>query len=905
MKEFFENFWSAASGFYCIGEKTKKGMVHRYYQSIDEVIVDIYASLERPNNIYFSPAVFSQAERNQKNVKSVKAFWLDIDCAGEHNGRDYQSREEGLQALDDFVKKTGLPLPTLVNSGRGIHAYWVLKDPLDPKTWKQYALSLKQLCVLHGLKADPSRTADSASLMRPINTINYKAGNTFPVERIRQVKEYDLDELQAIKPKVIHEILGEEVGILEPEYPEASAERVIERCPVIRDIANKRGAVEEPLWRGFLSVLFRCQNGANLVHEYSKGDPRYSYKETQAKAEGTAGPYTCSQFQGLCPDTCNGCPFRGRVTSPIVLGNSPTGYQPSIPADTEGGSATANVTDRARVSDRICSVQGFVVTEKGILRETNDRSFYITTIPIWVKSVREKATQGLESAESSLRIEWEDLTGRLRVGVITQADIYESRAFTRWLADNNIRACVKGKEAITLLQEYITRAIQEIMRSKTVERYYGTLGWHPDGFVLGDRLVSKSGVTPASVEVNSSCGRLRPIGNKEEWVKATSVYKNPKLWPGAFAILCGFASPLLALCKFQGAVVSLFGASGYGKTLAGSMALSIYGDPTYLTQAASTTVNAIGVQLSAQKNLPYLLDEVSSIPAYKLADFIYDAVNGRPKESLTQDRVMRQENGWCLVPFVTSNHSVLEMSTQFIQDAHRRRLVEIPFEYCIDGEDAAKVANAYQDHCGTVGPEFLQYVVRHSDRIVTLVENFLKHPTMTKIPSTSRFGKWTIACAGVAGTIARSLGLIEFDPQPVINSAIDTYYRSVTEVSDDAEIAKSALVSFLLDNAFGVNVWSSSVKEASLTAVRQVFARFDPATETYYIQAKLYETTLRNAGLSVKGMARWQESVGIRKGYNALACGFPVTICYVVPKDALGAGVDTVLEKINSGKDEA
>lgn len=898
MKEFLECFWPEGSGFFVIAEKMSRGMAHRYYQSVGEAVNDLLARAENGNNLYFSPTVYSKAERNQQSAKFMKAFWLDIDCAGDHNGRDYSSQEEGVSAITEFLDKTGLPLPTLISSGRGIHVYWVLQDPVDPQTWSQYAGALKSLCVLHGLKADPARTADSASLLRPVGSYNYKTNPPSQVLRIQQSTEYTLDDLKAIRPQGVSETLGSDIGVLEPDYPESDFEQVCEKCKLMRAIADKRGAVEEPLWRGFLSIAFRCRNGAGIIHELSKGDPRYSFQETQAKAEKTGGPYTCAQLQGLDPDTCRDCPLRGRVTSPIILGCNPTGYEPTLPLDPSTCTdANAVAAHESGGSGRVHSVEGYTVTAKGILKTVGDRTFYITEIPIWVNAVREKATVGGENAESSIRLEWEDLAGRRRLGILNQADVYESRAFTRWLADNNLRACVRGKESISALQDYITKCINEHMRSKSVERYYGTLGWNPDGFVLGDKIVTKAGTYPAAVQVNSNCGRLRAKGSAEVWSEATAVYRDPKLWPGAFAVLCGFGSPLLHLCKFQGAVVSLFGASGYGKTLAGSMALSIYGDPAYLTQAASTTVNAIGVQLSAQKNLPYLLDEVSNIPAYKLADFIYDAVNGRQKEALGQDRVIKQGEGWCLTPFISSNHSVLDMSNQYIQDAHRRRIIEIPFDSCIDGDKATIVANAYQDHCGTVGIPYLEYVINNDKEITARVEEVLGSKLFSRIPSASRFGKWTMACAWVGGEIASKLGFIKFNPIEVLKRAVDVYYRAVTEVVDDTEVARGAITSFLLDNAHAITIWSSAVSDVSLSYNRQVFARFDPAVDTYYIQARLYEETLRNAGLSIRGMAHWQKSVGIVRGPRALAPGFPSTMCYSIPREALGIAVEEVFGK--------
>lgn len=884
MKTFLSLFWGKDAGFYCIAEKTAKGMLHRYYQSVDEAVSDILVHRDSGTNLYFSPAVYRTAKRLQSCVKSVSAFWLDIDCAEE---KAYQSQQEGLDALAEFLIKTKLPMPYIVSSGRGLHVYWVLKDPLEPSLWTQYAERLKSLCALYGLKADPSRTSDSASLLRPVGTYNRKSNDLPQVHILKHSKEFTLDDFNILKTPVVagDKTAEDEVGVIAPDFPDSDVETVLGKCPTLKHIADKRGAVEEPLWRAFLSVIFRCTNGAKWCHDLSKGDPRYSFAETQKKAEGTKGPYTCTQFCSLASDTCARCPFRGKITSPIVLGYQHVGYEPK--------QDTPKTDDTTTPTSRLTKTEHYIVKEGGVLKISDEHSFYITRSPLWVRSVREKSRIRDEDGESSVTIEWETLTGRLKVASLPQEDLYEKRTFTKWLAMNNLRALIKD---VSELQGYVMECIVELMRLNLVEQYYDTLGWSSDGFVLGKRIITPAGVNPASMQTSSSVSFIKARGSKEKWVQATAVLADPSLWQTAFAVLCGFASPLLSLCHYQAAVVSLFGSSGYGKTLAGSLALSIYGDPTLLMQAASATTNAIGKQMAAHKNVPYLLDEVSNMPPYKLADFIYDAANGRQKEVLDKNRDLRQGPGWCLVPFISSNHSVMEMSTMYIQDAHRRRVIEVPFTTPISARAAGVIAEAYQDNYGTVADDYLSYVIANKSSIRDSVDNVLRYQSFQRIPTVNRFGKWTIACAAVAGDIAKKLGLIEFDPEAVINKALDSFSADVIQITDEADIARSTIVGFLYENAFAINVWSSATPNSvSLTAARQLFARYDPAKDMYYIQKGKYDSLLREAGLSLRSLSTWQANVGIKEDNIKLAEAFPIARCMAIPATAINVKIDQIV----------
>ena len=68
----------------------------------------------------------------------------------------------------------GLPDPMVVNSGRGVHAYWPLNADLDAASWWKLAKVFDAIIKYYGLLADPACTADRARILRPIGTINHK-----------------------------------------------------------------------------------------------------------------------------------------------------------------------------------------------------------------------------------------------------------------------------------------------------------------------------------------------------------------------------------------------------------------------------------------------------------------------------------------------------------------------------------------------------------------------------------------------------------------------------------------------------------------------------------------------------------------------------------------------------------
>ncbi len=149
---------------------------------------------------YFACSTFKDPAinqpRSQRNVQSVKSFWLDVDAG---QGKPYTDADAALASLKDFLAKTGLPAPMIVCSGHGLHCYFLLSEPIPAKRWKPLGERLKSLCAAHGFHADPMRTADHASILRPIGTMNRKFPDApRPVTLLSSAVPVAIDEIETI-----------------------------------------------------------------------------------------------------------------------------------------------------------------------------------------------------------------------------------------------------------------------------------------------------------------------------------------------------------------------------------------------------------------------------------------------------------------------------------------------------------------------------------------------------------------------------------------------------------------------------------------------------------------------------------------------------------------------------------
>ena len=83
------------------------------------------------------------------------------------------------------------------------------------------------------------------------------------------------------------------------------------------------------LWyMGWMTLLGFCEDGDQFIHQISSGHAKYNTANVDAHFAQTIGeittkgigPPTCAKIDAARPGVCGGCPFTGKVVSPIKLG---------------------------------------------------------------------------------------------------------------------------------------------------------------------------------------------------------------------------------------------------------------------------------------------------------------------------------------------------------------------------------------------------------------------------------------------------------------------------------------------------------------------------------------------------------------------------------------------------------
>jgi hypothetical protein len=184
------------SHFICTRNPETNSFNNHPIASIEGAVSQAFSCTRKRLDVYFSCAAYeTHQNRTSGNAAGASGFWLDIDCGKRkfESGNGYATVADAQQSLIDFCAATGLPKPTfIINSGSGLHAYWAFSSLIPKETWLLYARKLKQLCCHLGFRADPSRTADIASVLRVPGTLNFKYSPPRPVTLLSASSNYIL-----------------------------------------------------------------------------------------------------------------------------------------------------------------------------------------------------------------------------------------------------------------------------------------------------------------------------------------------------------------------------------------------------------------------------------------------------------------------------------------------------------------------------------------------------------------------------------------------------------------------------------------------------------------------------------------------------------------------------------------
>ena len=768
-----------------VDEKGRKKFLraHEWYSTPQEVADRVLYWSGQGFDTYHACASFKTAGekfkgRTHENVHHVASFWIDIDCG---EGKPYPTKQHAGAALCAFLKATGLPVPTVVSSGNGLHVYWPIEEALTGAAWKPHALALGELAVRHGLHVDTACTSDQSRILRTPGTMNHKA-DPIPVEIHVMHGPFANDEiLRILEPSTVKQTLGNMPAELQGveithvdagkiyagESKPAFAAQLAPVCPQMKIIRDTRGNVDYPTWLAGMTILARCVDGEKLAHEWSAGHPTYSAAETDRKlidARAMQGPATCDHFAAINPAPCGNCPNKGRIKSPITLGVTDKLDLTSAPEVEEKGLPKMPTGYHWGHNNAVCYEETDKLSGTRVVE-------VLYPYPVYVEAVREGET----------RIKTQYILRHWTPGVSWRTFALNAMdaagpAVLGHLADAGMK--FSGNK-LKRLQDYLHVSVAACVEQKRRQMSYEQFGWKADkSFVYGLRQYRPDGsVSPigGTESVEQRGKMMEPRGTLKDWQWAAQQFFGDKMEPHAFTLLCGFAAPLMHFTETPGTIVSLVGETGGGKSQAAFGAVSIWGEKKSLVFQDGDTPSARFNSFGVINNLPIVVDDAHRINADDAKAYALNFTDGRDKLRSQQDGSVKMAMAsWSTILILTGNYSMVD-KIGTVEDAKRIFEFMVPtFGTHVTQEQGEAQLRALWANRGVAGEYYLSKLIANYDAVEKTVNASLRaYAGILGNRPEDRFWIRLLGCVAAASLLVTKMGILEFNPKWVMSWAVD------------------------------------------------------------------------------------------------------------------------------------
>jgi hypothetical protein len=887
------------------GFKGKRDIPQKCVETFKEAytLIDKWKAEER--NIYFGCNRYKENTRSQATTEFCKTFYLDIDCGPL---KDYKDQGEGAAALRQFCEELKLPTPTLVNSGNGIHAYWVLENVINAKEWKPVARSLKALCEKHKFKADPAVTEDEGRILRLPDSLNYKTDPPKKCKLVFSSEPVNFFEFKGLIGEIQNPLEKREIDALTLSLVanKQSVFKNITTCAQINYIKENQEIIEYPLWRAGLSIAANCADGEEAVHDMSRDSSKYNFNDTQNAAANVKGPYRCDTFEGINSNGCKDCWHKGQITSPIQLGDK-------VLAKTEGDSLKTPLPSELPWPYMFAK-NGGVYTQ---IEEEEPKLVYEHNLYLDKRMI--DPIDG-EVAVIKHRLPLDGEKGL----VISAQDVLSGEEAKKTLARNGV---IGGKKQMAEIINYIIRSFKHLQMTKKAEIMRSQFGWADNDtkFILGKQELDGETIrfSPPSSRVKELIDFVESKGSLEAWKKIAAIYGERDMHVQAFGFFTGFGAPLFKFLNYKGGIINLVNnTSGTGKTTSLRMAQSVWGDPNGLVMIPKDTLATKIHRMGILNNMSVAMDEVTAMKGEQFSDLAFSITQGRGAGRMKASSNEERENftKWATIAVTTSNSSMVDKlrAIKKTPDGELMRFLEfdVPPEKMPKAYAQAMFDDALSENYGLAGPIYMQHVVKNRKEVMEEIKKVQAHIDK-KVGFTSRERFWSamIACNIGGARIAKRLGLVpkEIDIGKVLRWVMDNMDAMRSEIKAPSADHAATIGEFINENRTSILVVNNDLDRRSaaehlpilIPRSSKLCIRIEPDTKRMYVAAKHFkkycadnQITLRDVLNSLKKDGVYLSSLNKRidKGMETIS---PAVACYEFDCSISGfINLDEYLEKI-------
>ena len=927
-------------GHYCaLGLRPKdKKKVQKFYSSIG-ALADAALNLDAEGyDSYFALGSFlDDKSRTAENVNLIKCFFLDLDCGVD---KPYKEQTDALKALHNFCSATKMPRPTLVvNSGRGVHVYWVLDKSCPKEQWLSVADKLKLVCAENNLDADVAVTSDAARVLRVPRTHNYKSTPPMPVRVIGALgNTLTLEEFEEALPETssIPVISKRSYSAEDLETSKRlmgntrtkSFTTIVKKTLAGKGCGQIHKAIVQPNdlsygeWLSVLSIAKHCEE-ERAVHMISQGYDAYDAQETEKIAASINSPHLCVTFADHNPAGCEGCPHRGKIKTPITLGMELKEATEAdniidIPVETSEEAAPvhtvapdsglfANSGDEAepvlvprtmkyaipQYPDTYSRQEG-----GGIIKITHDKDGNTDKTLIYKRDLY--LTKRINDPIEGPRYQFKHHTARegIRTFIITGVKLSSRDEFRKAMGMNDIHL-LKPEP----LMAYVAAWIEKLLIDDDVLDAKMQFGWTADmkSFVVGGREIFKDKIieNPPSSNTEMYFPIFKKKGTLEGWKEVAQFYNMPGNEQHQFMMATGFGSPLLSfLPNVSGMINHLFSsATGIGKSMGMIGGASIWGNYASYILSGASTANSIWMRAEIWKNLPLYVDEITNLNGKEASDAAYAVSSGQQKsrmDSSGQNKERFRGDPWKLITGTNGNTGLVEkMSSYKAQPkGEQQRIIETRAKQVFftseDTEITNKINKAVDKNYGLAGDVYMQHVLSNMERAEELCWEY-RGLIIKKAGLTDQNRLWSggaaVCIAGVV--LAKEAGLVDWDLDKLIDWIVERLkFLKISERELNLDVQQ--LINDYYAHYQGAIMRLKSTDDARGGDPSGVGTLVYPEKMPHYSWVGRYETDVNRLYLLIKPFKEW--CIEQQYNYAEVFDGLQQTFGAVKDRIRLGKG---------------
>ena len=897
-----------------------------YFQSIEDLVeaAEYYDSTGW--DAYFAVSSYKQeGTRKAEDADKVKSFFLDLDCGPE---KEFPTKGVAAQELQKFCEVMSLPKPLIVDSGRGLHVYWVLSEAVSVTEWKIVADRFKSLCAEHDFDIDTSVPADTARVLRIVGTHNHKPEVPIPVQVINKrpdainfdwfADKLGIDTIPVPKKRPHEEGPASLRDALLRNIKYSFRDILVKTqtgdgCEQLARIVSKTEQAEtsEPMWRAGLSIAKFCEDGEKAAQKISKEHPDYTPELTLKKLDLIKGPYRCTTFDENEGGICTECPHWGKIKSPLILGRKIDEAKLN-----EDGTYTTELQELQNafegIEDNLYDIEetpehvipmyprpyfrgasgGVYVRNVSIDGEVDEKVIYHNDLYITKRLVDVEAG---ESVVFKLHLPKDGI----REFTLPLTAVISKQEFQKHMAMNGVAIT-----RIDDLLQYMITWINELQANSTADLARRQFGWIDEkatAFVVGDKEIyaDKTKYNPPSTPTAPFIPYFEPKGSLEEWKEMANFYTTrPDLVMHQYVVGTAFGSPLMHFLPQNACALHIHAnISGCGKSACIKVAASVWGAVKNTMLDERDTESMKFNRAEVLHNIPFYIDELTNEKEDKLSDLAYQLSSGQQRGRMAGGANLERTRGepWKFLSVTSGNSSVIEKISAKKQQpkAEAQRMMEWPAKKVFDSVEDKRLTDEFEAkleaNYGQAGIPYIQWVIQNVEEVKrTLKEMQIRVDTTAGLKAENRFWSAGVACTLTGIFFANKLGLIDYDLEEVFKWSMTLLKANLNAVENMNVSVEQTLNEYLYDNYNNILLIKSTDDLRKQPDSNGLDKLVIPDASPRIRLVARYETDLRKVYLLPKPLKTWCAAQQIN--YGALVSDLKTKMGAKRDKVRLGKG---------------